>query len=270
MIPEKWGRKTEQDGRVGCAPHAAARLRGAAPLLGALLLALMIAGCGHHAAHTQPSAPPPQPAPHPQPPGQPPVQQPPAQHPQQNPPAVTGEYTEEGIASWYGVPFNGHRTSNGEIFDMHQLTAAHRTLPFNSMIRVTNLNNGQQTTVRINDRGPFVAGRIIDLSNAAAKAVGMIGTGTANVRLEMVSGENPYSGFFTVQVGAFHVRANAEALQGRLSARYSPVTIQVYDSPTGVFYRVRAGRVASLSGGQTLAEQLRGEGFSPFVVRLDE
>ena len=101
-------------------------------------------------------------------------------------PAIPGEYVEEGVASWYGIPFNGHRTSNGEIYDMHQFTAAHRTLPFNCVVRVTNLDNGKQTEVRINDRGPFVANRVIDLSLSAAQAIEMVGPGTAHVRLEIV------------------------------------------------------------------------------------
>ena len=94
--------------------------------------------------------------------------------------------TASGIASWYGPDFHGKKTSNGEIYNMNAMTAAHKTLPMNTMVRVTNLGNGAQTTVRINDRGPFVAGRIIDLSKAAASSIGMIGTGTARVKLEVV------------------------------------------------------------------------------------
>jgi rare lipoprotein A len=186
-------------------------------------------------------------------------------------PAVPGQYVEQGMASWYGVPFNGHRTSNGEIYDMYQFTAAHRTLPFDSVVRVTNLSNGKQTEVRINDRGPFVENRVIDLSLAAARALDMVGTGTALVRIEVVSGQNPVAGFFTVQVGAFQLRENADRLRAQLSARYSPVTIQEYDSPTGTFYRVRVGRVADQDAAHQLAEQLRSnEQLLPFIVRLDE
>ena len=91
-------------------------------------------------------------------------------------PAPSG-YTEEGNASWYGVPFHGRHASNGEIYDMYKLTAAHRTLPFETMVRVTNLNNGKSTVVRITDRGPFVDNRIIDLSLAAAREVDSVGPG---------------------------------------------------------------------------------------------
>jgi rare lipoprotein A len=99
-----------------------------------------------------------------------------------------GSYSarEEGMASYYADEFHGRKTSNGEVFDMNSLTAAHRSLPFNSKVKVTNLDNGLSTVVRINDRGPFVEGRIIDLSLAAAKAIGMIGAGTARVTLEVI------------------------------------------------------------------------------------
>lgn len=185
-------------------------------------------------------------------------------------PAPEG-YTEEGIASWYGVPFHGRRASNGEVYDMYKLTAAHRTLPFDTIVRVTNVNNGKATTVRITDRGPFVDNRVIDLSYAAAREIELIGTGIAPVRLEVLSGGDPLSGFFTVQVGAFRDRANAEKLKERLSASYSPIYIQPYDSPDGTFYRVRVGRVAAEAAANQFSEQLRAkENFTPFVVRLDE
>ena len=119
---------------------------------------------------------------------------------------------EEGNASWYGDPFNGRRASNGEIYDMYKLTAAHRTLPFETMVRVTNLNNGKSTTVRITDRGPFVDNRIIDLSLAAAREIESIGPGVVPVRLEVLGNVDVTAGFFTVQVGAFRDRANAERL----------------------------------------------------------
>jgi rare lipoprotein A len=186
-------------------------------------------------------------------------------------PAIPGEYVEEGVASWYGAPFNGHRTSDGEIYDMHQMTAAHRTLPFNSLVRVTNLRNGLQTEVRINDRGPFVADRVIDLSLSAAQAIQMVGTGTAQVRLEVISGPSPTDGFFGVQVGAFLVQENAEKFRERLAAKYGAVSIATYDAPNGVYYRVRVGRVATESAAQQLAAQLRADEqlTATFVVRLD-
>jgi rare lipoprotein A len=181
-------------------------------------------------------------------------------------------YTEEGKASWYGVPFHGRRASNGEIYDMNKMTAAHRTLPFDTVVRVTNLSNGKSAVVRITDRGPFVDNRIIDLSMAAAREIDSLGPGVVPVRLEIVSaGIDPGSGFFTVQIGAFRDRANAERLRQRLNASYSPIFIQTYDSPDGLFYRVRVGKVPGENSARQFGEQLRSrEGFTPIVVRLDE
>ena len=154
---------------------------------------------------------------------------------------------------------------------MNKLTAAHRTLPFETMVRVTNLNNGKSTTVRITDRGPFVDNRVIDLSLAAAREIELLGPGVAPVRLEVLGVVDLTAGFFTVQVGAFRDRGNAERLRERLNASYSPIFIQQYDSPDGVLYRVRAGKIAGEDAAHQFSEQLRGrEGFSPFVVRLDE
>lgn len=180
-------------------------------------------------------------------------------------------YVEEGNASWYGAPFHGRKASNGETYDMNKMTAAHRTLPFDSMVRVTNLNNGKTTTVRITDRGPFVDNRIIDLSFAAAKAIESVGAGVVPVRIEVLSGPDPYTGFFTVQVGAFRDRENAERLKERLGATYSPIFIQQVNKQEGNFYRVQVGRVPAENDAKQLGEELRvKEGFRPLVLRLDE
>jgi rare lipoprotein A len=235
-----------------------------------------VAGCAkhnvatHQPANTPASQPPgSQPAPQPGQPGASRASGPPPANERQ--PAVPGEYVEEGVASWYGVPFNGRRTSNGEIYDMHEFTAAHRTLPFNCVVRVTNLNNGEHTEVRINDRGPFVANRVIDLSLSAAQAIEMVGPGTANVRLEILSGPNPNVGFFAVQVGAFKVQENAERLKAQMEETYPPVSIAAYDSPNGTFYRVRIGRLPSEDAAQRLADKLHdAEQVTTFVVRLDD
>jgi rare lipoprotein A len=237
-------------------------------LVAAAALALVAAaGCGHRTTVARQPVPAPQPAPFPpsgvpsQPSGPPPSTE--------RQPAVAGVYSEEGVASWYGNPFDGRRTSNGEIYDMHQFTAAHRTLPFGAVLRVTNLSNGMQTQVRINDRGPFVANRVIDLSLSAAQAIGMVGPGTAHVRIEMISGPNPQLGFFGVQVGAFTVEANAEKLREQLSARYSPVSVVPFTTANGNFYRVRVGRVPTEEAANQIAVQLQAEQFTTFVVRLD-
>ncbi len=180
-------------------------------------------------------------------------------------------YTEEGNASWYGKPFNGRRASNGEVYDMYKLTAAHRTLPFDTMVRVTNLSNGKSTTVRIIDRGPFVDNRIIDLSLAAAREIESVGPGVVPVRLEVLGDVDVTVGFFTVQVGAFRERANAERLRDRLNLTYTPIFIQQYDSAEGTFYRLRVGKVSGEDAANDLAAQLRSrEGFTTLVFRLDE
>jgi rare lipoprotein A len=135
-------------------------------------------------------------------------------------PAGSG-YREEGLASWYGEPYHGRQTASGPRYDMNEMTAAHRTLPFGTLVRVTNLENGRHATVLINDRGPFVDGRIIDLSRAAAEAVGSIGPGVVRVRLDA---ERMGDGMTTapcweVQVGAFARRENAERARATLEAR---------------------------------------------------
>jgi rare lipoprotein A len=186
------------------------------------------------------------------------------------PPAPVG-YTEQGNASWYGDPFNGRHSSNGEIYDMNKLTAAHRTMPFETMVRVTNLNNGKTTTVRITDRGPFVDNRIIDLSRAAAQQIESIGPGVVPVRLEVLGNVDVAAGFFTVQVGAFRDRGNADRLRERLAITYSPIFIQQFDTGDGPFYRVRVGKISGEQEANQYAERLREkEGFKTMVLRLDE
>jgi rare lipoprotein A len=180
-------------------------------------------------------------------------------------------YMEEGNASWYGAPFHGRRASNGEIYDMNKMTAAHRTMAFGTVVRVTNLTNGKTAVVRITDRGPFVDNRIIDLSMAAAKAIESIGPGVVPVRLEVISGNDPFGGYFTVQVGAFKERDNAERLRARLNELYPPSTIQQVAFEDGTFYRVRAGKISGELPAQKFADDLRArEGFRTLVIRLDD
>jgi rare lipoprotein A len=174
------------------------------------------------------------------------------------------------VASWYGVPFNGRRAADGEIFDMNSMVAAHRTLPFGSIVRVTNLSNGLFADVRIIDRGPFVGDRVLDLAFAAARAIDMIGPGTARVRIELLSGPTPTGSEFTVQIGAFAQLSNAEGLRERLLARYQPIFIQTTDTSLGHVYRVRVGREATAEAAQKLARKLRESGgFQTFIMRLD-
>jgi len=173
-----------------------------------------------------------------------------------------------GHASWYALH---SRTARGARMNPSAMTAAHRSLPFGTKVLVENLSNGRSAVVTINDRGPFVDNRIIDLSLAAAREVESVGPGVVPVRVEVLGGVDPTAGFFTVQVGAFRERANAERLRDRLNVSYSPIFIQQYDSPDGVFYRVRVGRISGEDAARQFGEQLRGrEGFTPLVTRLDE
>ncbi len=155
---------------------------------------------------------------------------------------------------------------------MYAMTAAHRTLPFGSEVRVHDLENGQSTVVRINDRGPFVEGRIIDLSYAAAKSLGMLARGTALVRLEIL---NPQllaePGIFAVQVGAFRNRDNAERLRLRIEPYFAPVVIESLDRGDGLLHRVRVGRLGSEEAARDLAARLRETGLAldTYLVRVN-
>jgi rare lipoprotein A len=230
-------------------------------------LAFLSIGCASR--RTLSTAPPAQPTSAPSTTSVPPS--PPGRSPKTPPTPAPAGYTEEGNASWYGKPFNGRRASNGEIYDMYKLTAAHRTLPFDTMVRVTNLNNGKTTTVRITDRGPFVDNRVIDLSLAAAREIESVGPGVVPVRLEVLGDVDVTAGFFTVQVGAFRERTNAERLRDRLRLTYAPIFIQQYDSSEGTFYRLRVGKISGEDAANDLAVQLRTkEGFTALVFRLDE
>src|SRR5262249_34079468 len=130
-------------------------------------------------------------------------------------------YAETGIASWYGRPYHGRPAANGEIYDMESLVAAHRTLPFDTLVRVHDLDSSKSVDVRIIDRGPFVDGRVIDVSHRAARELGLIGPGTARVRIEVLrTPESAPPGVFAVQVGAFRDRRNAERVRTQMESRY--------------------------------------------------
>lgn len=169
-------------------------------------------------------------------------------------------FQQRGIASWYGPKFHGRRTASGEIYNMHAMTAAHKTLPLGTVVRVTDISSDHSVVVKINDRGPFVHGRIVDLSYAAAKQMKIVGQGTAEVELvalgaERNSRESAGTGYapldydkgnFTFQVGAFKNRQNAERLMQRLAKTDPNAHVRKYESPDGTFYRVRVGKYTSL------------------------
>jgi len=183
------------------------------------------------------------------------------------------KYREAGIASWYGEEYHGRRTANGEVYDMYAMTAAHRTLPFQTRVRVTNLENGKKAELRINDRGPFIPGRIIDLSHSGARAIDMLGKGTAQVTVEAIGfagGQSPsLEGIFAIQVGAFVEKENAARFHDQLEKKYSPVRILLWESNVRRFYRVRLGSFRTEAEARRYIEILRKDHLSGFVVRED-
>ena len=193
-----------------------------------------------------------------------------------SPPAATIKVKqgERGIASWYGKRFHGRRTANGETYDMYAMTAAHRTLPFGTKVRVRHLKNSRQVTVRINDRGPFIEGRVIDLSFAAAKKLHL--DGVAPVRLEVLklpgpdpSVARPAGAKFSVQVGAFADRENAYELKKQLSEIFFPILIHLTDSGSRRLYRVRVGRVDTMEEAEQLERRLLRMDMKTMIVAID-
>ena len=151
-------------------------------------------------------------------------------------------FEETGMASWYGAPYHNRRGSNGEVYDMNAMTAAHLTLPLGSIVRITNLKTGNSAVVRITDRGPFVEGRIVDLSLAAAKALDVYLPGTAKVRLEVLQAPAPLDtgGRWAVQIGSFTGEKAAAELAEHLQKRYQTAQVLKFRSPVGVWWvRVR-------------------------------
>ncbi len=198
--------------------------------------------------------------------------------------ASSDGFVQTGLASWYGRQFHGRKTSNGETYNMFDMTAAHKTLPMNTWVEVHNLENDRKITVRVNDRGPFVKGRIIDLSYTGASRIGILGPGTGQVRVTALGEAVSYSekthtpvsfkaldywtGNFTVQVGAFQIKANADRLRDRLSAAHENAHVVQFTDDRGTFHRVRIGRFAKLKDAEQFTESLitRGEFDSAFVV----
>ena len=192
-------------------------------------------------------------------------------------------FTQSGVASWYGKDFHGKKTSNGEIYNMHAMTAAHKTLPLGVFVRVYNTKNGKESIVRVNDRGPFVKGRIIDLSYAAAKKLGVDVAGTAFVKIEALgyqqdkAGGKGYmepvtydSGNFTVQVGAFKEQLNAERLSGEMKVVYGFSEVRLTNVNGERFYRVYVGKYSSLLAAEQAEDKLGERGYpGSFVVALD-
>lgn len=203
-------------------------------------------------------------------------------------PLPTAEgYSEEGLASWYGKDFHGKPTSCGEPYDMFAMTAAHKTLPLGTHVKVTNLENQRSIILRVNDRGPFVGGRIIDLSCGAAQELGSYGRGLARVRVEAVQyasqvqvGSDTYwkvdpvpsfrYGCFSVQVGAFRDRNNAYRLKEKMSGRNRETQVSQASDTNGNFYRVRVGLYQDIMIARQELDRLRSNGFpDAFVIAVE-
>ncbi|PLX79806.1 MAG: septal ring lytic transglycosylase RlpA family lipoprotein [Desulfuromonas sp.] len=193
-------------------------------------------------------------------------------------------FEQEGIASWYGKDFHGKKTSNGEIYNMHAMTAAHKTLPLGVYVEVANKNNGRRAVVRVNDRGPFVAGRIIDLSYAAAKDLGVVGPGTAPVRIAALgyratdrASDKVFTapkswdvGSYTVQLGAFADSSNAYRFADKMRKKTGFATVTKGWVKGRMFHRVWAGKFTSLEQAELAKIEFAAEGLgNGFVVALE-
>jgi rare lipoprotein A len=254
------------------------------PSSGVLLLLIFLTACGKKPARV--SIPPPA--------GPPPESQParmpaPPPAPRTKPPRTADEpgndqtsefgispdavplFTTTGMASWYGPPYHNRLASNGEVFDMNAMTAASLTLPLGTIVRVTNVKTGDSTLVRINDRGPFVEGRILDLSMAAAKRIDLWRAGVAQVKLEVLKTPSPLDtgGRWCVQIGSLQDEDSAARLQDHLQRRYHEAKVIKFLSPVGVWWvRVRVAQ-DDRSRAEELARETQPDEGTVFLVRLD-
>lgn len=195
---------------------------------------------------------------------------------------LSADYTgkQYAVASWYGQDFHGRPTSSGEIFNMHAFTCAHKEFPFGTTVRVTNVRNNRSAECIVNDRGPFVEGRDIDLSYALAKEIGLIGTGTGRVLLEVQGRDESYvrrvkvqakekQGPFAIQAGSFSDSINAIRLKKALSLKFNNVYIQEAEVKGETYYRVRIGDFGQLDKAVSVAEELGREGYPVLVMKAD-
>jgi rare lipoprotein A len=249
---------------------------------GVALGLLLASGCGHRTHVAQ------LPAPQAAPPSSQPTPVPPQAAPTARipitpipPGGVSGEdldfvnthkpiLSEEGLATWYSAPYKGRKAANGEVFDDRALTAAHRTLPMGSLIVVTNLKTGQSSAMRITDRGPFVEGRIIDLTIASAKATGIYRVGSARVRLDVYRTPKPIEtgGRWCVQIGAFHSQHQANKLKAELLRKYPSSNVIEFPGQDSYWVRIRP-QGDNREQAEFIASHLRTSDAGAFLTRLD-
>ncbi|HUR37643.1 MAG TPA: septal ring lytic transglycosylase RlpA family protein [Terriglobales bacterium] len=179
-------------------------------------------------------------------------------------------YVETGVASWYGPPYHNRKAANGQVFDMHALTAAHKTLPLGSVIRVTNISNGKAALMRVTDRGPFIGDRVLDLSMGAAKEIGVYRTGLANVKIEVLDTPKPLNtgGRWCVQIGAFSDSDEAAKLKSKLIRKYKTAKVIQFAGPTGDWVRIRPMDDDRSRAFEVARDTKVNEG-GVFLVRLD-
>jgi len=229
-----------------------------------LFTVILVGGCGSHKKPEQASVPPlPPPAP-------PQIETTPQQPEIAVPPRAKVLYTETGWASWYGPHYNKRRAANGEIFDMDAMTAAHLTIPLNSIVRVTNIKTGSSALLRITDRGPFASNRIIDLSKGAAQKLDIYRPGTALVKIEVLESPVPIDsgGRWCVQIGGFKKADEAAELKDKLVRRYHTAKVLQFTSPVGEeWLRVRVAQDDKKRAEQVKQETETDAGI--YLVRLD-
>ena len=244
-----------------------------------MLTMLLLTACGHPKAARVTVPPPPSPeatAAAPEPSANiPPVKEKPAENADLAEPKISADAkpldTQTGLASWYGPPYHNRRGSNGEIYNMNAMTAAHRTYPLGSIVRVTNVKTGASALVRITDRGPFIPGRVVDLSLAAARKVDVWRPGVAEVRVELMesSAVPGAAGKWAVQIGGFLHEPEASKLADHLTRRYRSAKVLRFESPAGDWWiRVRVAGDDHERAQQLAAETKTPEG-AVFLVRLD-
>jgi rare lipoprotein A len=232
-------------------------------LVAAAAALLLIAGCGHRQQQAHPPPPPP-----------PAISQGQSAQPEfpgeEEAPLGKPIYTEVGMASWYGPPYNHRHAADGTVYDQNGMSAAHRTLPLGTLIRVTNLANGKWAMMRVTDRGPFIPGRVLDLSLGAAKALGMMRAGVAKVRIDAYESPKPIydGGRWCVQIGAFSHEGTAKKLEQRLARKYQAANVIEFKGPTGHWVRIRP-EDGDKAEAIKIVRNIRISEGAAFLVRLD-